>query len=474
MICTIFYSWQRDLPNSTNRAFIESALEAALAELAADGSLVVEARIDSDTKGLPGSPDIVQAILDKIDCAAVFVGDVSIVHPEEVERRSPNPNVLVEHGWALKSLGPARVLPVMNTAFGDIGLLPFDLRQKRTVTYHLPEGQPKAAAKKELVGKLKHHLAEILKTLDIEPQVAPQPAEVAIAAIAENRPDQSSRVRAYMEWLGEALSQLDPHARPGDPEENLLVAIQETVPLVREFSRVVDAIASMKSLEAGRTLVRGFEHILKRYNLPAHVSGGFNRADFDLFKFAGHELFVTMVARLVREEGWSLLGQVLHERIYQTNVPNEHAGPIGWDALSEKVLLLEDIRAPRVGRISVHADLLMERHKSGPLSEIVPWTDFLAFDFLLYLASRPWRDGSMPSWRPWSFIFLKEAPRFLLESKTPSGAKHLLAACGEETSASLRARIAERMDLFAKLQRSKTVPFAERKLYFDPVSIAEV
>jgi hypothetical protein len=88
-----------DLPNPTNRGFIEAALEDATAVLAGDPALTVEPVVDRDTKGIPGAPDIATTIFDKIDKASVFVGDVSIVHPPRSKgRRSPNPNVLLELG----------------------------------------------------------------------------------------------------------------------------------------------------------------------------------------------------------------------------------------------------------------------------------------------------------------------------------------------------------------------------------------
>ena len=45
----------------------------------------------------------------------------------------PNPNVLIEYGYALKSVGYGRMIAVLNKAFGDPGSkpLPFDLQHKR-------------------------------------------------------------------------------------------------------------------------------------------------------------------------------------------------------------------------------------------------------------------------------------------------------------------------------------------------------
>ena len=54
----IFYSWQSDLPNSTNRGFIQSCLEEAIKDLKTDQELQLEIALDRDTDGVPGSPDI--------------------------------------------------------------------------------------------------------------------------------------------------------------------------------------------------------------------------------------------------------------------------------------------------------------------------------------------------------------------------------------------------------------------------------
>src|SRR5882724_1689520 len=80
MADTVFYSWQSDLPNATNRGFIHTALEAATKTLREDGSVQVEPVVDRDTAGVPGSPDISSTILGKIDEALIFVCDVSVIN----------------------------------------------------------------------------------------------------------------------------------------------------------------------------------------------------------------------------------------------------------------------------------------------------------------------------------------------------------------------------------------------------------
>lgn len=76
---------------------------------------------------------ILETIFQKIDEASVFIADFTYVAERSAGGRTPNPNVCIEHGYALKALGWRRVLAVMNTSFGgpDQFELPFDISHTR-------------------------------------------------------------------------------------------------------------------------------------------------------------------------------------------------------------------------------------------------------------------------------------------------------------------------------------------------------
>jgi hypothetical protein len=157
----IFYSWQSDLPNNTNRGFISDALALAVKELHRDPEIEVEPVIDRDVAGVPGSPDIAHTILAKIKDSEIFVGDVSIID-SEAPRPTPNPNVLIELGYAMASLGNERIVMVLNTAYGGPEMLPFDLRQRIAVVYAMPEqANERASVRRELSKKLENSLRTI-------------------------------------------------------------------------------------------------------------------------------------------------------------------------------------------------------------------------------------------------------------------------------------------------------------------------
>ncbi len=160
----VFYSWQSDLPNATNRGLIGEALGAALTELASVGTTAVEPAPDRDTQGVAGAPDIAATIFEKIDAAAVFVADVSLVTPLGSERPAPNPNVLIELGYAMRALGPCRIVLVCNEHFGRVEQLPFDLRARRVLTYtNDPDLAERAVARRTLTASLNAAVARCLE-----------------------------------------------------------------------------------------------------------------------------------------------------------------------------------------------------------------------------------------------------------------------------------------------------------------------
>jgi hypothetical protein len=168
---TVFWSWQSDRDNRVTRNLIREALVVALARLSDVVDIEDRLEIDHDTRGIPGSPDIVSSILQKIDAADVFVADVTPITVSENGKHIANPNVLIELGYAKKSLGPSRWVTVWNTAFTDCKVedLPFDLRGKRgPVTYTLPAGATKDELKQArmlLVDQFAERISGSLKSL---------------------------------------------------------------------------------------------------------------------------------------------------------------------------------------------------------------------------------------------------------------------------------------------------------------------
>ena len=134
----VFYSWQSDIDQRCNRNFIESALEKAIKETNKKISKGPLLSLDKDTRNVPGSPDITPMILQKVDNSICFVADVTPI-TRVSGKQIPNPNVMLELGYALSTLGFERVILICNIAKCDLRDLPFDLGLKRVMTYQYEE-----------------------------------------------------------------------------------------------------------------------------------------------------------------------------------------------------------------------------------------------------------------------------------------------------------------------------------------------
>ncbi|MES2379343.1 MAG: TIR domain-containing protein [Bacteroidota bacterium] len=133
---TIFYSWQSDLPSDTNRKAISICIKNALLKIESESDLVIN--YDEATRGEPGSPEIPSTILNKISKADIFIADITTINSDEKGRKTPNPNVLIELGYAVAELGWSRIIMLYNIQYGSFPSdLPFDLDKRRVTNFKI-------------------------------------------------------------------------------------------------------------------------------------------------------------------------------------------------------------------------------------------------------------------------------------------------------------------------------------------------
>lgn len=156
---TIFYSWQSD-HQETNR-FINKALTKAIKEIEESGvqkSLI----LDRDTKGVVGSPHIVDTILGKIDASNIVVADISIIGELNADKKLVNQNVMYELGYSVARHTEDNVVMLFNSDLGRHKDLPFDISHHRTHTFSINKDSSGKKLTKDLVLLLNHHITSIL------------------------------------------------------------------------------------------------------------------------------------------------------------------------------------------------------------------------------------------------------------------------------------------------------------------------
>ena len=125
--------------------------------------------IDEATRNMTGSQNISLTILNKIDDANIFVCDISTINKTDSNknRKTPNPNVMYELGYAVAKLGWERIILILNQEYGEISDVPFDIQQHSITSYKL--AYSKTNNSKSIIGtKSKELENKIQLILDIK------------------------------------------------------------------------------------------------------------------------------------------------------------------------------------------------------------------------------------------------------------------------------------------------------------------
>lgn len=472
----IFYSWQSDLPNATNRGFIQDAVERAARNVARDDTVDVEPVVDRDTQGLTGSPAIDHAIFEKIGNAQAFVADISIINRGTEGRKVPNPNVLLELGFAARALGWDRVVLIFNTATGDPTVdLPFDLRPRRRTEYRAEPGEAdRSIAKQTLIATLETAIRQMIdleRTRPAEP-APPSVLDLAIQAVESQIPGRTAKARRYLDELIQELEDIAPNWNDqSELDDQLIVALDLTSPLVCGFALLCQTIAQVDERQCLNELHRFFERILTKYDLPPNFSGGYNDWQFDFWKFMGHELLVTCVQHLLAERRWESLGDLLDRGFHSQRAMERRNDPVqSFIHFSAHLRLLEN-RKRRLGLnwITLHGQTLVERHGSTGAVACVPLEGFTEAEIYLFCKGEVLseRGDGWANWIPWTSLYYRGIPRFISDSRRLSVADEVAASFGATSVEAMKSRLKERLPFLRQIWREAftfDLPFELRQI----------
>lgn len=159
---TVFYSWQSDLPQESNQKAIRAVLRTIFTEVESEIDNI-SLLLDEATRDTAGSPDIPATIFEKITVADIFVCDLTTINSYvlEEQRKVSNPNVLIELGYAVATVGWDRIIMLFNKNHGNFpNDLPFDIDRRRIIDFKIT-GKSDNSGK----GGLKAELAKAIKII---------------------------------------------------------------------------------------------------------------------------------------------------------------------------------------------------------------------------------------------------------------------------------------------------------------------
>jgi hypothetical protein len=187
----------------------------------------------------------------------------------------------------------------------------------------------------------------------------------------------------YLETFADELERFRMEASGANHGDAVVENLEDFTPFRNELISVVEtAIRFAPSKETWRTLHRFFEQILPYNDRPADVSS-WKEWDFDNFRFIVHELFLYVIAALAKRERFDGIQHLL-EQPYYVGAEWRHyqRAMVPFQVIREPLRSLDE-RNKRNGtrRISPHADLLEERHKTSGYK----LADLIQADLLLSL-----------------------------------------------------------------------------------------
>jgi hypothetical protein len=228
-------------------------------------ALHLQVDVDEATRDVPGSPNIPATILEKIQESDAFVADVSLVNsgaPDD-PKKTPNPNVVFELGFAVAHLGWKRVILLFNETYGEVEELPFDFDRHRVSPYRIKDAKDSKSKLKELCD------AALSLIITEDP---PKPSE-------EFDPESTKRIRDIRQ-LSDILHSLHWHTI----EEHLEAAPKRVSKEVLFFNDSFEAIRNAatfhlydtKLLELLDNFGKHFHETLRfgeRYDSPRNLNG---------------------------------------------------------------------------------------------------------------------------------------------------------------------------------------------------------
>ncbi len=128
-------------------------------------------------------PEIAQTILTKIEKSSLFLADVSFINNHlGQDRLTPNPNVLIELGYAAAKLGWEKIICVMNETYGAAEQLPFDIRHRRwPIRYRLNENDNgRDETRRELSEDIEYAIRSTIQSGILVKTINPKDHRVAI------------------------------------------------------------------------------------------------------------------------------------------------------------------------------------------------------------------------------------------------------------------------------------------------------
>lgn len=296
------------------------------------------------------------------------------------------------------------------------------------------------------------------KPLHVKPEIGKAPAFIeeeparslgtsasfrrALDALKNGRPFVEGAVDEYLTTFAENFERFRITLEPSkDADEQVAESIEEFTPYKNELVQLMFAIAQYAANDdMQKKLHRFFEQLLPYLDRPENMNSH-GSWDFDNFKFMVHELYLHLVAILIRHERFSFADKLLATPYYVST--NANRGRDATITFTGFRCYMESFRARdrRLSRLSSRADLLKQRAESAGID--FKW--LLQADFVLYLRATLNNDYYV-RWWPETLVYAANSygpMEVFARSRSASYFRELAKIFGDISADDLKAHVAK-------------------------------
>lgn len=204
----------------------------------------------------------------------------------------------------------------------------------------------------------------------------------AVDAIRNAKTHRSSATSEYLQRLADGFEALRISAQSGKEfDDQVVESIDAFTPYRNEAIELFLTLASHgPTSDELRSLHRFFERLFPFMHTPESVST-YREWDYDNFRFIVHELFLCLIASLLRHERFGAVAQLVRQPYYVGRHGGED-GAVSFAAFRQYMKSFEYRNGRlKLRRLSLRADLLTKRIESSGLSA----DQIMQADFTLYI-----------------------------------------------------------------------------------------
>ena len=226
----------------------------------------------------------------------------------------------------------------------------------------------------------------------------------AVTAIRENKSFMAGAIDEYLTMFANNLENFRITEKTGEFDDQVIDNIEKFLPFRNEAISLFTSIAQYAPTEENISKLHNFFESLIPYMYSPPNTSQWSDWDYDNFKFIIHELYLYLIAILIKNERFILANQFITQQYYVGNISSLGRDVmVGYDIFREYLKSFE-YRNSRLElrRLSLRADLLEQRNAHTDIA----FNHIMQADFILYLRSSVLHRGEYSRWYPETMLYL--------------------------------------------------------------------